>query len=394
MNEHSTAKLQKVSTPVHGGVLQRKCACGNHTMGGECEQCGKKLWTLHRKAMGQNDLAEVPPIVHEVLRSPGQPLDAATRAFMEPRFGHDFSGVGIHSSIAPHIPARFAMGTPQVQFEHEADKVANQVTRMPAPRTGNRTDFGSVRIHTDARAAESARMVNAQAFTVGNHIVLDARKYSPHTFSGQILLAHELAHVVQQRAARDLNLIQRSPKEPENQHPLPHREAMENTEHGLYEEYVRECSGVRVLSRLQKEPPISPFERATRLEDRLKFIPMYFHFIRSVSSGQPSANDLVNKAVYQCVKECIFGKDYALLSQETELAITKCQLSEARWQSVALTHHGRIPGQPRNLSPDKVPWVPNPKVCFNPARMEELKKNILSGHGCGGEVQKKEGLIL
>ena len=40
---------------------------------------------------------EAPPIVHEVLRSPGQPLDAATRAFMEPRFGHDFSKVRVHT---------------------------------------------------------------------------------------------------------------------------------------------------------------------------------------------------------------------------------------------------------------------------------------------------------
>src|SRR5262245_53103242 len=97
-------------TPAPSGVLQRKCDCGQHTMaGGECEACGKKREdVLQRKAADSSEMSEVPPIVHEVLRSPGQPLDA--RAFFEPRFGHDFS---------------------------------------------------NVRVHTDARAAESARAVNA-----------------------------------------------------------------------------------------------------------------------------------------------------------------------------------------------------------------------------------------
>jgi hypothetical protein len=69
---------------------------------------------------------------------------------------------------------------------------------MPAPLTEGRLDFGSVRIHADAQAAESARHINAQAFTVGHHIVFDAGEYAPQTISGQRLLAHELTHVVQQ----------------------------------------------------------------------------------------------------------------------------------------------------------------------------------------------------
>jgi hypothetical protein len=85
--------------------------------------------------------------VHEVLRSPGQPLDANTRAFMEPRFGHDFS---------------------------------------------------RVRVHSDASAAESARAVNALAYTVGQDIVFEAGRYAPGASEGRRLLAHELTHVVQQ----------------------------------------------------------------------------------------------------------------------------------------------------------------------------------------------------
>lgn len=130
--------------------LQRKCAsCSNHTVaGGSCSGCSKqKEDSLQRRAAGSERTAEIPPIVHEVLNSPGQPLDTATRAFMEPRFHHDFSGV---------------------------------------------------RVHSDARAAESARAVNAHAFTVGSHIVFNAGQFVPGTKAGKNLLAHELTHVLQQ----------------------------------------------------------------------------------------------------------------------------------------------------------------------------------------------------
>ncbi|MEK6288295.1 MAG: DUF4157 domain-containing protein [Acidobacteriota bacterium] len=135
--------------PSHSLLLQRKCACGSHTVaGGECEGCGKNRdGALQRAAASAGPVSSVPPIVHEVLRSPGQPLDASTRAFMEPRFGHDFS---------------------------------------------------QVRVHTNAKAAESARAVNALAYTVGSDVVLGAGQYAPATSAGQRLLAHELTHVIQQ----------------------------------------------------------------------------------------------------------------------------------------------------------------------------------------------------
>lgn len=92
-------------------------------------------------------ISEAPPIMHEVLNTPGQPLDAQTRAFFEPRFGHDFS---------------------------------------------------RVRVHIDPRAAESAQAVYAKAFTAGHHIVFSRDHYAPEAYSGRRLLAHELTHVIQQ----------------------------------------------------------------------------------------------------------------------------------------------------------------------------------------------------
>ena len=136
-------------TPAASGLLQRQCACGQHTStGGECEECKQKReGTLQRTAINPSPVHEVPAIVHEVLRSPGQPLDVGTRAFMEPKFGHDFS---------------------------------------------------SVRVHIDDQAARSARSVNALAYTVGREVVFDAGQYAPGGRAGQELIAHELAHVVQQ----------------------------------------------------------------------------------------------------------------------------------------------------------------------------------------------------
>lgn len=61
-------------------------------------------------------------------------------------------------------------------------------------------DFGHVRVHTDSAASESAKSVQAQAYTVGSDIVFGSGNYSPDTAGGQRMLAHELTHVVQQRS--------------------------------------------------------------------------------------------------------------------------------------------------------------------------------------------------
>ena len=94
-------------------------------------------------------LGEAPSIVYDVLRSPGQPLAAGTRAFMEARFGCDFS---------------------------------------------------KVRIHSDKQAAESAKVINAQAYTVGSNVVFGSGQYLPEAREGKRLIAHELSHVVQQQS--------------------------------------------------------------------------------------------------------------------------------------------------------------------------------------------------
>ena len=88
-----------------------------------------------------------PAAVHQVLQSPGSPLPASARRDAEQRLGHD---------------------------------------------------FGRVRVHTDAQAAESARAVEAHAYTVGSHVVFGTGRFAPSTSSGRHLLLHELVHTVQQ----------------------------------------------------------------------------------------------------------------------------------------------------------------------------------------------------
>src|ERR1043166_7403016 len=114
--------------PARANMLQRaavKSAC-------QCAECAKGNGLLRRAAVTEHAPPEVPPIVYDVLRSPGAPLERGTRSFMEERFGDDFS---------------------------------------------------AGRVHTDARAAESARAVNARAYTVGSHISFSAHTFAPHTLA-------------------------------------------------------------------------------------------------------------------------------------------------------------------------------------------------------------------
>jgi uncharacterized protein DUF4157 len=125
---------QPARTAAGHGVLQRKCAC--EESGTSCPRCAPN-----------SELRGAPAAVSDVIAGPGEGLDGRTRGFMEPRFGADFSGV---------------------------------------------------RVHTGPSAAEAARAVHAQAFTVGQDVVFGDRRFAPDTIAGRQLLAHELAHVVQQ----------------------------------------------------------------------------------------------------------------------------------------------------------------------------------------------------
>ncbi|MDF3308917.1 DUF4157 domain-containing protein [Rhodococcus sp. T2V] len=141
----SDPTLSMLNTP---RKVSRKCAACKE------DDEDKKIQTKPIGAATQ--VGEAPPIVHEVLHSPGRPLDHTTRSYFEPRFERDFA---------------------------------------------------DVRIHDDSRAGQSARQVGALAYTVGSHVVVDPAKYHRGSEGGRRLLAHELAHVLQQSSG--LRLVQR-----------------------------------------------------------------------------------------------------------------------------------------------------------------------------------------
>jgi hypothetical protein len=196
--------------------LQRKCDCGTHTIGGEqCDKCGKTGLGLQRSAVNPTPPPTAPPIVHDVLDAPGRALDTPTRAFMESQF-NNFGLALTHTSRSPQLAQEggLAVGPADDQFEHEADGVAARLASASQPTSLRsspaRYDFSRVRVHTDERAAQSARAVGALAFTVGQNIVFGSGQYAPATVRGRALLAHELTHVVQQSQNLRRATLQRS----------------------------------------------------------------------------------------------------------------------------------------------------------------------------------------
>lgn len=146
-----------LQAPSQASLLQRKCACGQHMIGGgQCDKCGKQ--PLRDQPGGEHAPSIIPPLVHEVLSAPGQPLDADAHAVTGRHFGRDFS---------------------------------------------------HVRIHTDPKAASSARAINALAYTAGSDVVFDTGRYRPRTPQGQRLLVHEFGHVLQQQGAA-YGMVQRA----------------------------------------------------------------------------------------------------------------------------------------------------------------------------------------
>jgi hypothetical protein len=240
MNKSTAARHSKAehSLQPSQGLLQRKCACGQHTPGGgACAACrdkenlnlplqaklqigaandryeqeadrvadhvmrmpapanNEKDGYLRAKPLvqrrtvdTQSTTAETPPIVQEVLRSPGRPLDQTTRDYMEPRFGYDFS---------------------------------------------------EIKIHNDSKAEESANTVSAKAYTVGQNIVFGVDQYTPATSAGNHLLAHELAHVVQQNGRPSAFAIQRACSDPDFCKPYASAADEASTEWWIRNTYLR-----------------------------------------------------------------------------------------------------------------------------------------------------------
>ena len=263
MNDRAYAKVQTQQKTLTGSspgsrLLQRTCACGQHTIaGGECSACRNQRSTLHR-----SQRAFEPPSASAAAQgnSPVRENVSSSNTAINtvPRFGHDFSQIPVYSSHPPLLQTKLTVNQPGDVYEQEADQVAEQVMRMADPNSplsddederkaslmrkqsgepeayvatyappivhdvlssgGGQPldattrafmeprfgyDFSRVRVHTEARAAESAKAVNALAYTVGRDVVFGAEQYTPGTEEGKRLVAHELTHVIQQQGAKE-----------------------------------------------------------------------------------------------------------------------------------------------------------------------------------------------
>lgn len=161
------SRAQAIDSLDEGTAVQRDESATPQTKNEKYKVAAKNAGeeeTLQRKAADNHTVSGAPESLDEVLHSSGLPIDAGARRFFEGRFGYD---------------------------------------------------FGHVRIHADGRAAQSARAVNALAYTVGHDIVFAAGQYAPESETGKRLLAHELVHVLQNTMLTDANqpLIQRAEAE-------------------------------------------------------------------------------------------------------------------------------------------------------------------------------------
>jgi hypothetical protein len=174
--QHQSTEVEEVEENLEETTLQKKPVASSITP-----------LVQRQVELPEKETFDVPHVVYEVLRSPGQPLKRPIRRFMESRFGQDFS---------------------------------------------------QVRVHTTSKAATSARVLHANSFTVGRNIVFGAGQYSPETSSGRRLLAHELTHVIQQTGKiqpqiRDSQL--RQPSMLILQRDEPERDESESSSPDLYD---------------------------------------------------------------------------------------------------------------------------------------------------------------
>ena len=186
---------------------------------------------------------------------------------------------------SPLVQSKATVSSPDDPFEREAEDVADRVMRMTGPTSidspssanspGNAGggeplprevrsyfeprfghDFSGVRVHTDAVAANAARAMPARAYTTGRNVVFASGEYAPATSAGKQLLAHELAHVVQQRQRPNPGVLMRQPA-PRPQVPARLATAQEAAE--FLEEMSRFIEGLRSFAlSLMRPTPQAP----------------------------------------------------------------------------------------------------------------------------------------
>jgi len=191
--QQSLASATIALNPARDRSVQRACGCG---AGGMLEEEAMRAMVQPSLSISQpGDASEVEAdrAADEIMRMP----DLAVAGPQISRMGD----ASVHRSCAACSTTQSDLSAIVARAVSGTGRALDEDTRgFMESRFGY--DFNDVRIHTGSRAAESARALQAQAYTVGSDIVFAAGRYAPETNSGRRLIAHELAHTVQQGGNR------------------------------------------------------------------------------------------------------------------------------------------------------------------------------------------------
>ncbi|HEX2996109.1 MAG TPA: DUF4157 domain-containing protein [Anaerolineales bacterium] len=193
----TAAPLQNSATKSHttsdmpnsGLLLQRKCACGgsaSSSLSGECAACSKNKLQRKLSIGASNDPLEqeADRVAEQVMAAPSHSAVSSAPPRIQRYAGQATDGL----DTAPASVDRVLSGSGR--------SLDAAIQQDMGQRFGH--DFSQVRVHSDAAAEQSAKDVNAHAYTVGQNLVFGAGQFAPGSDAGRRLLAHELAHVVQQ----------------------------------------------------------------------------------------------------------------------------------------------------------------------------------------------------
>ena len=221
---------------------------------------------------------DTPPAIKNAISSDGQPLDLQTRSFFQPKLG---------------------------------------------------ADLGKVRVHTNSWAANSARSVNALAYTVGQNIFFGDGQYNPGSATGRALLAHELVHTIQQSTGNVPGRIQRQPSQPADSDAELRREMVNMAARWLagmavQVETMRQSAAIALATTTGSAAAPRAFHRILNQE----ILGRLLNNAISVFEAQRSDNPLVNFPV-ESPEQTALGEGYARAIEQFGLAIDEARVNAA-----------------------------------------------------------------
>jgi len=187
---------QAVQRMVRSGALQAKLRIGQHgdVYEQEADRVADAVMRMPepgvRRQLEEEEMLQAKPLAEEItplVQRQAEP-EEEEEEMLQAKNSEDATPE-VTNDLESQINAIHGGGRPLAESERAYFE----------PRFGH--DFSQVRMHTDALAAESARAINAQAFTMGQDVVFGAGQYAPESSTGQRLMAHELTHVIQQGGA-------------------------------------------------------------------------------------------------------------------------------------------------------------------------------------------------